>query len=265
MQCTAGCSDASPPGGYSCQQQKDWGQCGASWMTQGNFCEATCGRCTQSPAGAAPCAQEKCQMLDHAPADAATVNDPLLIDYPAAAGACDDKQTPWYSCDQQKQFGQCDADWMQQGGFCSKTCGRCSVPAPATPRPAAPQPGAAEVQVPCDALLDQCTKASGNLINNGALPAAPASACVDKETPGYSCAQQKQWGQCGQGWMAQGGYCAKTCGRCTASTPAPRPAGACLSQSWSVNDMHELSIKGVSLITTLSLLRLIQPKRDFLM
>lgn len=57
----------------------------------------------------------------------------------------------------------------------------------------------------------------------------PAGACTDVETPGYSCALQKGWGQCNQYWMQQNDYCAKTCGRCSAAPPAaaptPRPTG----------------------------------------
>lgn len=60
------------------------------------------------------------------------------------------------------------------------------------------------------------------------LPAASAAACSDKETPGYTCAQQKHFGQCNADWMQQGSYCANTCGRCPAAKPAPRPAGASL-------------------------------------
>ena len=30
---------------YSCQQQKSWGKCDASWMISGNHCQKTCGRC----------------------------------------------------------------------------------------------------------------------------------------------------------------------------------------------------------------------------
>lgn len=40
------CGDAVPPGGYTCQQQKDWGKCAESWLTSGGFCARTCGRCT---------------------------------------------------------------------------------------------------------------------------------------------------------------------------------------------------------------------------
>ena len=39
---TAAASPAPPP---SCAQQKEWGKCGAAFMTRGAFCARTCGRC----------------------------------------------------------------------------------------------------------------------------------------------------------------------------------------------------------------------------
>lgn len=33
----------------------------------------------------------------------------------------------------------------------------------------------------------------------------------------YSCKKQKEWSKCQEPWMIQGGYCAKTCGRCTSN------------------------------------------------
>eukprot|EP01025_Chloroclados_australasicus_P055035 TRINITY_DN658_c3_g1_i3.p1 TRINITY_DN658_c3_g1~~TRINITY_DN658_c3_g1_i3.p1 ORF type:complete len:397 (-),score=58.61 TRINITY_DN658_c3_g1_i3:669-1748(-) len=39
---------------------------------------------------------------------------------------CDDvaPDNEW-TCDDQKSFGKCEADWMLSGGYCRKTCGRC--------------------------------------------------------------------------------------------------------------------------------------------
>jgi hypothetical protein len=44
----AGCTDAAPPGSFTCAQQKGFGKCDEAFMTQGNFCAATCGRCSGS-------------------------------------------------------------------------------------------------------------------------------------------------------------------------------------------------------------------------
>ncbi|KAK9791841.1 hypothetical protein WJX73_008926 [Symbiochloris irregularis] len=41
----AGCDDVTPPGGWSCQQQKEWGKCSASWMVSNDWCRHTCGQC----------------------------------------------------------------------------------------------------------------------------------------------------------------------------------------------------------------------------
>jgi len=40
------CTDVAPPGSYSCAQQKQFGKCNESFMTAGNFCASTCGRCS---------------------------------------------------------------------------------------------------------------------------------------------------------------------------------------------------------------------------
>ncbi|PRW20216.1 Endoglucanase 1 [Chlorella sorokiniana] len=48
-----------------------------------------------------------------------------------------------------------------------------------------------------------------------AAPAADGAACADRPTPdGFSCQQQADWAKCGEAWMAEGGFCAATCGRC---------------------------------------------------
>ncbi|DBA83264.1 TPA: hypothetical protein ACH3X2_006768 [Trebouxia sp. C0005] len=39
------CSDNPPSKQYSCAQQKSFGKCNQSFMTQGNYCAKTCGRC----------------------------------------------------------------------------------------------------------------------------------------------------------------------------------------------------------------------------
>ena len=31
----------------------------------------------------------------------------------------------------------------------------------------------------------------------------------------FNCKKQKEWNKCGESWLVEGGYCAKTCGRCT--------------------------------------------------
>jgi hypothetical protein len=48
-------------------------------------------------------------------------------------------------------------------------------------------------------------------------PAVCGTKCTDvAPTPNWSCAQQRSFGACEQGWMAEGGFCQITCGRCPA-------------------------------------------------
>ena len=36
------CTDVSPPGRYTCEQQKSYGKCDEDWMVRGQFCAKTC-------------------------------------------------------------------------------------------------------------------------------------------------------------------------------------------------------------------------------
>eukprot|EP01025_Chloroclados_australasicus_P031157 TRINITY_DN3144_c0_g3_i2.p1 TRINITY_DN3144_c0_g3~~TRINITY_DN3144_c0_g3_i2.p1 ORF type:complete len:372 (-),score=22.25 TRINITY_DN3144_c0_g3_i2:321-1313(-) len=42
------CDDIPPNGRYTCQDQKRFKKCDASWMTQGGYCRKTCGRCGEA-------------------------------------------------------------------------------------------------------------------------------------------------------------------------------------------------------------------------
>jgi hypothetical protein len=44
-----GCIDEAPDGNYTCQEQKDFGQCGADFMK--DFCNLSCGRCSNTVTG----------------------------------------------------------------------------------------------------------------------------------------------------------------------------------------------------------------------
>jgi len=33
------CGDVTPPGGYSCAQQVEFGKCDAEWMVSGEYCQ----------------------------------------------------------------------------------------------------------------------------------------------------------------------------------------------------------------------------------
>lgn len=47
----AGCDDTPPDTQFTCQQQQRFGKCNEPFMLQGNYCAATCGRCTSDGAG----------------------------------------------------------------------------------------------------------------------------------------------------------------------------------------------------------------------
>jgi uncharacterized surface protein with fasciclin (FAS1) repeats len=79
-----------------------------------------------------------------------------------------------YTCADQKSFGKCDADFMIDGNFCARTCGRPPCPA-------------------VEGVPRECTD----------IPPGPD----------FTCAQQKEFGKCGEDFMVESNYCAKTCGR----------------------------------------------------
>lgn len=75
------------------------------------------------------------------------------------------------------------------------------------------------------AIEKQWAAASGGSISGaaGVSAASTAAKCSDNVPPGgFTCAQQKGYGKCAESWMTSGGFCAKTCGRCT---PAKRADG----------------------------------------
>lgn len=88
-----------------------------------------------------------------------------------AAPSCVDKTTPdGFSCEQQKSWGKCSADWFVSAGFCQKTCGRCP------PAAAAPKLNAVEESVPAEPAAAAGGAAAGAAAVPGAVPAAAAAA-----------------------------------------------------------------------------------------
>eukprot|EP01024_Parvocaulis_polyphysoides_P060262 TRINITY_DN654_c1_g3_i1.p1 TRINITY_DN654_c1_g3~~TRINITY_DN654_c1_g3_i1.p1 ORF type:complete len:306 (-),score=68.79 TRINITY_DN654_c1_g3_i1:39-956(-) len=87
--CSPNCNDNPPPSGilrrsqYTCEQQKNFRQCHASFME--GFCECTC---------------EKCCPCNNSPPPGSIFN-----------------------CVQQRMFGKCNRGWML--GYCECECGRC--------------------------------------------------------------------------------------------------------------------------------------------
>ncbi|PRW44355.1 G8 domain-containing [Chlorella sorokiniana] len=112
----------------------------------------------------------------------------------SSSSSCTDKQpTDGTTCAQKKSWGQCSESWMKQADWCAATCGRCT-----------PQASSATTAT------------------------TPTGTCMDAQPgDGTTCAQKKLWGQCSQSWMAQAGWCALTCGRCSqpAATQGAASAG----------------------------------------
>ena len=168
---SSGCSDNAPPGSNGCWQQKQWGKCGEAWMAAGNYCAATCGRCSQQSGSSA-----------QASASSSSSSS-------SGGSGCSDTAPPGSDgCWQQKQWGKCSEGWLLASNYCAATCGRCGQ--------------------------QQQQQQSGAAASSSAS-ASSSSGCSDNAPPGSNgCWQQKQWGKCGEAWMAAGNYCAATCGRC---------------------------------------------------
>ena len=92
---------------------------------------------------------------------------------PAAAPAspsCADKTTPdGFSCEQQKSWGKCSADWFVSAGFCQRTCGKC---------PPAPKPKAVEETPTVDAAAAAAAAAVVPPVVPAVVPAAAAAGAI---------------------------------------------------------------------------------------
>eukprot|EP01025_Chloroclados_australasicus_P033173 TRINITY_DN3376_c0_g2_i1.p1 TRINITY_DN3376_c0_g2~~TRINITY_DN3376_c0_g2_i1.p1 ORF type:complete len:925 (+),score=103.84 TRINITY_DN3376_c0_g2_i1:210-2777(+) len=162
-----GCTDVAPDSWYTCEQQKDFGKCEDWYFKQEGFCDRTCGRC-----------QDKRQEQDDSTQGDLTED---CTDIPPDS---------YYTCDQQKEFWQCEQNFMKQGNYCARTCGRC------TPKD--------ETMVPTSP--DQPTEQQPNVDVEGCADIPPDS--------WHTCEEQKKFGQCKQHFMKSGRFCDVTCGRC---------------------------------------------------
>ena len=90
---------------------------------------------------------------------------------PASSSCVDKTTTDGFSCEQQKSWGKCSADWFVAAGFCQKTCGRCPPAPKAVEEIAPPEPAAA---------------AAGGAAAAAAVPAVvpPAAAAAAAAVPG---------------------------------------------------------------------------------
>eukprot|EP01025_Chloroclados_australasicus_P020953 TRINITY_DN2201_c4_g1_i7.p1 TRINITY_DN2201_c4_g1~~TRINITY_DN2201_c4_g1_i7.p1 ORF type:complete len:1178 (+),score=201.43 TRINITY_DN2201_c4_g1_i7:252-3785(+) len=119
---------------------------------------------------------------------------------------CTNKEPPGeFSCDQQKQYKKCTAEWMISGDFCAITCGRCVC---------VQEEDLADRQVgedlPAELLANGDTETSEGGDDK-------VCECTDVPPPNpweYTCEQQKDFGKCTESFMIDKNFCQITCGRC---------------------------------------------------
>ena len=85
-------------------QQRDFLQCDADFMLAGRYCARSCNR---PPCRAAPAFPTLAQL------EGRNYTTPPCTDVPPS----DD-----FTCDEQRQFGKCDANFIKNGGFCDRRC-----------------------------------------------------------------------------------------------------------------------------------------------
>ncbi|MEW5300271.1 MAG: hypothetical protein WDW36_003212 [Sanguina aurantia] len=150
------CTDVPPGTVHTCAEQKALGKCEAPWMVNYYFCSETCGH--------APCAgnsTEAGNSTSSGPSEGTVEIPVLLVPVPVAAentttvvkpkkpsfkangtsaynytkdqaktlyfrksNCTDVPPGTMYNCTQQRSFGKCDASWMVDNHYCSKTCGQ---------------------------------------------------------------------------------------------------------------------------------------------
>eukprot|EP01026_Neomeris_dumetosa_P021956 TRINITY_DN19084_c0_g2_i4.p2 TRINITY_DN19084_c0_g2~~TRINITY_DN19084_c0_g2_i4.p2 ORF type:complete len:226 (-),score=9.28 TRINITY_DN19084_c0_g2_i4:75-752(-) len=81
-----------------------------------------------------------------------------------------------YTCEEQQKWGKCNEEWIIQGQFCQRTCGRCA------------------------------TSSQSSAYHSG---------CQDVQVDGMSCQEYKDMGKCSeQNNNQKQSFCDITCGRC---------------------------------------------------
>eukprot|EP01025_Chloroclados_australasicus_P000916 TRINITY_DN1030_c0_g1_i3.p1 TRINITY_DN1030_c0_g1~~TRINITY_DN1030_c0_g1_i3.p1 ORF type:complete len:692 (+),score=68.05 TRINITY_DN1030_c0_g1_i3:194-2269(+) len=152
------------------------------------------------------------------------------ISPPPTTGDCTNiPPSDQFTCQEQKEFGKCNAIWMLEGDYCKKTCNRCGEsPAPSDCTNIPPsneftcqqQKGFGQ----CDARWmiegDYCKRTCGRCFQTPAPtprpPSSPAPGRCTNIAPDdrFTCQQQRDFGKCNESWMLAGDFCKRTCGRC---------------------------------------------------
>ncbi|KAL4856466.1 Expansin-A32 [Chlorella vulgaris] len=105
-----GCTDVAPFGS-TCQKEKDNKQCSKPWLLSGNYCRATCGRCTLSDSSSSAGSS------DVSSSDSGS----------SSSSDCTDVSPPGEAdCQQQKAWGKCNKAYIVKSNYCAATCERCS-------------------------------------------------------------------------------------------------------------------------------------------
>eukprot|EP01023_Acetabularia_acetabulum_P050995 TRINITY_DN557_c3_g1_i1.p1 TRINITY_DN557_c3_g1~~TRINITY_DN557_c3_g1_i1.p1 ORF type:complete len:547 (+),score=111.69 TRINITY_DN557_c3_g1_i1:142-1641(+) len=188
------CTDIPPGDIWTCEEQAGWGKCDRQWMSRGNYCAKTCGRCNCDEGSLSTSASINIQALSVAPSDTVIITESAK----PQSCACDDLPPNQAStCEQQKRWGKCERNWMKAprssapNGFCATTCGRCS----------------------CEVIEEQQQ-----------VPQASGGDCVCSDIApmgsAFDCKTQSRFGKCEASWMLAttehpNGYCQISCGRCT--------------------------------------------------
>ncbi|KDD76131.1 hypothetical protein H632_c342p0 [Helicosporidium sp. ATCC 50920] len=223
-----GCSDVQPDSN-SCQQQMAWGKCNSSDYVKNNWCAQTCGRCSVSAS-----------LSTSGPAAAAvaisSVGGSASTSFSSSPGCQGVETKPdSNSCQQQKDWGKCNAPDYISNNWCAQTCGRCAVAAAAAPAPSSsPDCQGAETKPDSNSCQQQkdwgkcnapdyisnnwCAQTCGRCAVAAAAAPAPSSSpgCQGAEIKpdSNSCQQQKNWGKCDTPDYVKNNWCAQTCGRC---------------------------------------------------
>ena len=166
---------------YTCEDHAGWGQCDEDFME--GWCLRTCNKCPQAASAKGKQAKD--------------------------SGVCEDAfwdDTP-YTCEDHKQWGQCDDDFME--GFCRKTCGKCSSSSYSNRNNRGTSGGGG------GSRSSRSSSSSSGGGSSGGGNDKSSGECTDEffdDNP-YTCDDFKRWGQCNERFMW--GKCRKTCGKCT--------------------------------------------------
>eukprot|EP01025_Chloroclados_australasicus_P066288 TRINITY_DN90_c0_g1_i4.p1 TRINITY_DN90_c0_g1~~TRINITY_DN90_c0_g1_i4.p1 ORF type:complete len:529 (+),score=51.73 TRINITY_DN90_c0_g1_i4:218-1588(+) len=122
---TETCTDIAPDDEFTCAQQKEFGKCCESWMSEHGYCAITCGRCI--PVGSPVNGDDDDDDGDDDDNGSSGVGGDDDDDDDDDSSCMDIAPDSEYTCVEQKSFGQCSEGWMLESDYCAITCGRCAT------------------------------------------------------------------------------------------------------------------------------------------